>query len=107
MYQGINSPVNTDKNPDLAHTMPVSSINKLKICCLTYLFSFWPSESGSDGKQTLWLPLLNLDIYVLSDWLALSVEMSLVVPIHREAMISLYANDAKQNSCEFSLVDDG
>lgn len=42
-YQGINSPVNTDKNPDLAHTMPVSSINKLKIFCPTYLFSFWPS----------------------------------------------------------------
>lgn len=106
-YQDINSPVNTDKNPDLAHTMPVSSINKLKICCPIYLFSFWPSELGSDGKQTLWLPLLNLDIYVLSDWLALSVKMSLVVPVHQEAMIFLYANDAKQNSWEFSLVGDG
>lgn len=81
MKQGINSLVNTDQNPHLTRYMPVSLIDRLKICCPTYLFSFRPSELCSDGKNTPRIPLLNLDIYVLSDEVALSVQMSLTVSV--------------------------
>lgn len=35
--------MNTDQNPDITYTVPASLINKIKICCPTYLFSFWTS----------------------------------------------------------------